>query len=294
MRVTRIRVGAAIPVAQFANIQPFVTVKLDEGDDPEKAREMAMAEIEHLSAKYAEEGKSLVSRGSTKKIKLVSPLDGGYAFFDEENHVYTDSNGKVYKSGSAFAEDFKTPFPAETVAKRCEKKYDLKQAQILDLWSMKGSAASGFGTAMHEALECYGKYGSKAGENALPKHPFIKKVVLDFFKGRDAEKALYEPFIVDMDKLRCGQIDRLLIVDKDKKICRVQDYKFTEAAREEKADKKLKAPFDTLPPCELSKYQVQASFYAKILEGLGWTVEGIDIFNFTTGWETISLPVLEI
>lgn len=284
--------SATIPVAQYANITPSIEV---EADTMEEAERLVLPYIESLSARYAEEGKSLTPGGAElKRVKLVSPIGGGYAFYDEANHTYVDSNGKKYVSGSEFAEKFKTPFPAEMAAKNCEKKYDLKQQQILDLWNIKGDSASGFGTAMHAALECYGKYGANAGENALPKHPFMRKVVLDFFNGRDAENALYEPFIVDMNTLKCGQIDRLLIVDKNKKICRVQDYKFTEAIREESPNKKLKAPFDTLPPCELSKYQLQGSFYSSILQSLGWTVEGIDIHNWVDGWETISLPVLEI
>lgn len=284
-------ISATIPVAQYANLTPSIEV---EAETLEEAEKLVLPYIESLSARYAEEGKSLTPRGAElKRVKLVSPIGGGYAFYDEASHTYIDSNGKKYVSGSEFAEKFKTPFPAEIAAKNCEKKYDLKQQQILDLWDIKGDAASGFGTAMHAALECYGKY-SQAGENALPKHPFMKKVVLDFFNGRDAENALYEPFIADMNTLKCGQIDRLLIVDKDKKICRVQDYKFTEAIKEESPNKKLKAPFNVLPPCELSKYQLQGSFYASILQSLGWTVEGIDIFNWVDGWETISLPVLEI
>lgn len=288
----KVNITAVISTSQYNNIQPSIEV---EADSFEEAEKLVMPHIEHLSAKYGEEGKTIVARGTTvQRKKLVSPIGGGYAFYDEANHTYVDSNGKKYVSGSEFAEKFKTPFPAEMAAKNCEKKYDLKQQQILDLWNIKGDSASGFGTAMHAALECYGKYGANAGENALPKHPFMRKVVLDFFNGRDAENALYEPFIVDMNTLKCGQIDRLLIVDKNKKICRVQDYKFTEAIREESPNKKLKAPFDTLPPCELSKYQLQGSFYSSILQSLGWTVEGIDIHNWVDGWETISLPVLEI
>lgn len=285
-------ISATIATAQYSNIVPSIEV---EAESLEEAERIVLPYIESLSARYAEAGKELTARGSQgKKRKLVSPLDGGYVFFDEENHVYTDSNGKVYKSGSTFAEDFKTPFNKDMIAKNCEKSWGMTAGEILDMWDLNGNNASGFGTAMHGALECYGKYGPRVADKALPKHPFIKKVVEDFFKDRKAENALYEPLVVDMEGLRCGQIDRLVILDKEKKTCIIEDYKFTMGIREEKKEKQLKAPFDELPPCDLSKNQVQLSFYADILRKLGWTVEKLRIHNWIGEWETIELEVLDL
>ena len=65
---------------------------------------------------------------------------------------------------------------------------------------------------------------------------------------------------------------------KEKKICRVQDYK-TSAMD---SDKTL-------------VYQHQLSFYAKILQEMGWTVAGLDIFDWDGDkWTLQELEIKEV
>lgn len=72
-----------------------------------------------------------------------------------------------------------------------------------------------------------------------------------------------------------GMIDRLVITGD--KSCRIGDY-----TTNNELDKK-----------KLLKYQKQLSFYAHILQNMGWKVEGLDLYylNADDGW---SLEVLDV
>lgn len=295
----RVTISATIPTGSFANLSPSIEV---EAESFEEAERLVMPHIEALSAKYGEEGKTLVARGTTvQRKKLVSPIDGGYAFFDEASHTYTDSNGKQYVSGSKFCDEYAYEFPKDMVLDKMAKAYKVDKNQLAEMWELKGLASSSFGTGLHAALEMWGKYevlGEAVSKDLLNKalhdQPILKKAVESFYAGRGGEEAMYEVFVVDMDSLRCGQIDRLLIVDKDKKICRVQDFKTNADLMKIGSPKKLKAPFNDIDNNKLGKYQLQLSFYASILQKSGWTVEGLDIFNYTDKWTHIPLEVINL
>jgi hypothetical protein len=92
----------------------------------------------------------------------------------------------------------------------------------------------------------------------------------------------------------CGQVDRLLITDRQKKTCRVQDYKVNVGAEVESNNLKLAKPYNDLPPTKLSKYQLQMSFYATILEKFGWTVQGLDAYVYEDEWKHYELDKIDI
>ena len=166
---------AVIPTAQYSNIQPSIEV---EAETYEEAERMVLPYIESLSARYAEEGKSLIPRGKEiQAVKLISELDGGYAFFDESTHTYTNSDGKKFISGSEFAEKFAYEFPLEAMAEKAGKARGIAKERLKDMWSLKGLASSSFGTALHAALEMWGKYGAESGEKALHDQPILKNAV---------------------------------------------------------------------------------------------------------------------
>ena len=296
-------ITATIPTGQYANLQPSIEV---EAGSMEEAEKLVMPHIEDLSAKYGEEGKALRAKGSEggAKVKLVSPLDGGYAYFDEAAHVYTNSKGEQYKNASKFVKQFEWEFPKDMILDKMAKAYKVDANHIADMWRLKSDSSLAFGNSLHYSLEMWGKYQSlgesiSKGElnKAMHDQPTIQKAVETFFAGRGGESALYEAFVVDMDNMRCGLIDRLLIVDKEKKICRVQDYKTNANIEEVKGkgkQKVLKAPFDYLPNSPLGKYKIQLSYYANLLMKLGWTVEGCDIFNYTDKWKTFSFEPINL
>lgn len=194
---------------------------------------------------------------------------GGEIDYNDEAHTYT-WGGVVYLSGSQYAKQFEKPFDKQNIASAIAKKWSVEAQEVIDMWELKSKTSREFGTALHSALELYGRYRELATkiekETHIHDHPIIKKAVQSFYEGRDSEKAEYEALVVDHKNKRAGKIDRLLITG-DKR-CRVQDYK-TNA--------------DVTKSIEV--YWKQLEFYADIMRSHGWTVEGLDIFAWDGDWK---------
>lgn len=275
MKITSLTISAVIPNAQYSNIQPSITVEVE--DDVEAAKALAISHIASISQRFAEPGKQLVDGAQV----ILTDIFGQKIYFDEPSHTYTNSKGQVYLSGSQYAKRFEKEFPGDIISGKMAAKSGVDQQLILEAWDAKSDVSKGFGTAIHLALENYSKY--KDMSNTLDKqyhihdHPIISKCVKDFYKGRDKEITLNEALVIDHDRRLAGSIDRLLLVDKKKKICRVQDFK-TNADIDDK----------------LAAYWHQLSFYASILTAKGWTVEGLDIFHWNGKWTEYQSEVLEV
>lgn len=287
MKIKELTISATIPTQQYANMIPSITVEVE--DNYEAAQALAIAKIQELSTRFAEPGKAIVDGSRV----ILTDIFGQKIYFDEPSHTYTNSKGQVYLSGSQYAKRFEKEFPKDVISGKMAKGADVPQQDILDFWSTKADVSSGFGTAIHLALENYAKYkelSNKLDDVKLAKdpdavaknghihdHPIINKCVTEFYKGREKEVTLNEALVIDHERRLSGTIDRLLLVDKKKKICRVQDFK-TNASIDDK----------------LAAYWHQLSFYASILTAKGWTVEGLDIFHYDGTWHEYQSEVLEV
>lgn len=204
--------------------------------------------------------------------QLITAFVGGDIYYDALTHEYTNEAGEHYISGSEYAKKFAKPFDGKAISEAMAKKRDVNGQDIRDMWQLKSDISTGFGTAIHAALELYGRFDGLAKTlektTHLHDHPIIKKAVEDFYKGREKEVAAYEPVIVDHAHKRAGRIDRLLLLGE--KRCRVQDYKTNALLPEEK----------------LNEYWEQLKFYAGIMIADGWTVEGLDVFHWDGEWHT--------
>lgn len=229
--------------------------------------------------------------------------------FEEIGHQYTFGSDKLISS-TQYIKNFYDEFDMSMVAGRC--RWGVDKEDIIGMWETGGNVSSGFGTSIHKALEYYLKFKDKGDiiqkeaidkktcepkykENpALPKHPILKEIVGSFFdKFHDsAYMYLSEVFISDVLNGYCGTIDILKITG-DKK-CRIQDFKITTEVEKINKNLRYKAPFKELPKNKLSKYQLQLSFYANILQDFGWEVEGLDIYNYENTWQEYSLPILDV
>jgi len=278
MKVKEITVTAVIPSAQYANIQPAITVEVD--DDIEEAKALAMSHIVGISQQYAEEGKALQGGTTSSNAKKVECLVGGSILYDPVAHVYTNDKGEVYLSGSAYAKQFDKPFEINAIAKKMSDKSGVPAKDIIDIWKLKGQASASFGTSIHEAMEMYGKYAEACKKLGKEYHissiPVVSEIVANFFKGRESEKAIYEPMIVDHDRKWAGQIDRLVVTG-DKK-CIIEDFKTN----------------SDMTPAKIETYTHQLSFYKAIMESGGWTVEGVRLHHLDGSWKTIELKAKEI
>ena len=280
---------------------------------------------------------SVPSRAETLKVLnyLTKAIEGAQSGSKRVTEAYTSPltgetielevvNGhkelKGFMSGSKFPEQFYKPFDREGVLTAMAEKYNVDANAIEAMWKLNNEASTGYGTAIHAALENYDrnfKLGDKMkyvkefkskpteyGPNrALSKNPFIKKIVEDFQEkfGGDYER-LSEVFIWDTGLKFCGSIDRVRIVDAKKKIVHVQDFK-TDGNIHEKKYQLADSPFKDKIGNELLDYHwLQLSFYAFLLEIKGYTVEGLDIYwlnpdKLCTGenaWEEFNSKPIDI
>tara|TARA_B100001245_G_C22891943_1_gene429724 strand:- start:637 stop:1740 length:1104 start_codon:yes stop_codon:yes gene_type:complete len=222
------------------------------------------------------EHERIIKKHRSENAVLVKDFFGNEIFYNPVAHEYTNALGEVYLSGSAYAsgEEFDSEFWAKNTVDRYNLPDEVK-AQIIDMWNINGEASRSFGTAVHAAIELYGKYrglakvidtdlktkkrkmlDSKTEKNsALSKIPYLRDATLKFFnKERAEEKAVYEVLVVDHEHKRAGRIDRLVI--KDNGTFEVRD---------------MKTNFK-LPKKERDGYQKQLSFYADIILANGGTL----------------------
>lgn len=270
-----------IGLPDFSNIKPNITLT-----DVESFEEAHAEASKYLNSIWQDTPNAKIDSpfsgvagvsGTSKKIEC---LVGGSIFYDEVNHIYTNDKGEVYLSGSQYAKQFEKPFEINAIASKMATKAGVEASDIVSVWKLKGNASASFGTAVHEALEMYGKYAEVCKKLDKEYHmstiPMIKKIVDDFFKGRESENALYEVMVVDHDRKWAGQIDRLVLTG-DKK-CIIEDYKTN----------------SELKPADIEKYTHQLSFYKKIMESGGWVVDGIRLHHLDGSWRQIELTAKEI
>lgn len=261
--------GAVIPTVQYGNIQPSIEV---EAATFAEAHKEASAYIEQVWAQYGEKPLYVKAtpqpNATTKRLK---DFFGNEIDYDEVNHVYS-WEGEIYESGSQYASKFEKPFDKEKIAGAMAKKYGVESQKIIDMWELNGLTSMTFGTAIHAALELYGKYNGLATQlerdSALHSHPVLKHAVESFYKGRENEQAEYEVLIVDHQNKRAGRVDRLLI-NGDKDVT-VTDYK---TGAEMKPDK-------------LKVYFKQLDFYSGIIEANGWKTRPEQIYHYDGNWKT--------
>jgi len=222
-------------------------------------------------------------------------------YFDVEKHEYT-FNGKVLTSATSFIKNYEDQFDNGRISASCSKNWNIDQEDILNLWESNGNAAALFGTAIHAVMEhffTYKKLGAKiqevAGKDknaAMPNHPFLQQLIAGLEEVRLDGDAVQEACVSSVKNGICGLVDDLFIVDRKKKICRIRDYKITFDILVDK--KELKAPFAYLGSNKLAKNFLQLSFYGYLMSLSGWTIQGLDIYNWDGTWSkhTLEGPAL--
>jgi hypothetical protein len=305
MKIDKIEIGATIPVVQYGNIMPSISISdttLEEGSD------VALKYIKDLFAKYSEKGAITEKDVITQKFLKTSFNEKIDIEYDPVAHTY-HKDGVKLTGATEYTKKFYKDFDVETISKVLEKTWGVPSGDIKELWASNGDITSGFGAVVHKAIEEYVKLretgaiiSEKKGETvnyALPKHPILKSIVEGFIAidKVKAEITVPEALLTDIENKVCGHTDRISIIDSTKKICRVGDYKVN--INSEEVDKNLKVISDdealkSLPATKLTKYQIQMSIYANMLQKCGWTVEGLDVYVYESEWKHFELPVLKI
>lgn len=263
---------------------------------------------------------------AVKKTRQLykSPLTGEEIEFDTDHRGY--SSIKDYVSGSSFPEQFYAEFDADARLNDAVKKHGVTKEAVQAMWDLNRDASTGYGTAVHAALENFinnQELGDKlksvkvlktktnVGPNkALSRNPFLKKIVEDFWdKFGDTSKRLTEVRTWDTARKLRGTLDLVKFVDEDKKIIRIQDFK-TDGDIHEKKYQLTTSPFYKMTQGDTPKlgkelldyHWFQLSFYANILTAKGYTVEGLDVFWLNpeklckgeNAWELFSREALDL
>lgn len=245
--MTKFKVTATIPVGNYANVQPEIEV---EAETYELAQAEAMGKLEAIWRQY---GVVPLNKQNGER-KLVDCFVGGQIYYDGAAHVYSNEAGETYLSGSTYAKQFEKEFDAKAISEALAKKFKVSAQDILDMWQLKSEISMGLGTALHGAMELFGKYDGLATTmektTSLHTSPMVMNAVELFYKGKEKEKAVYEVFIADHAQKHAGQVDRLIITgDKE---CIIEDFKTGEVEK------------------RLPVYYKQLEFYKGIMESHGW------------------------
>lgn len=291
------KISATIPTGQYANITPELEV---EAETFEEAQRIGLEQIQKIWNTVCEDGRELKikEQGPTGNFSRIMKckFSGTELAFDEGQHVYMDNQGTVYLSGSQYASKFTYPFDKSKILPAYAAKVQEEASTIEGFWQTKNDLSMSFGTALHAALEVYGKYKSLAEklEKPLGIPPILMGPVEEFFDEREVdEEAWYEVFVADKNNKWCGQIDRLVKTGPQSVI--IEDYKTNADLDKVGSPTKLKTPFTNLPNNKLSEYTLQLNFYRTILENIGITVDGMRIQHYgPDGWKTIPIDKVEL
>ena len=90
-----------------------------------------------------------------------------------------------------------------------------------------------------------------------------------------------------------GEADLLIIIDEEKKICRVGDYKCKDKVLDKlSSNNKLLHELEKKKASENDIIRIQLSFYAYCLHKAGWTVLGCDVFGRNGEWKHYPLDLI--
>lgn len=297
-RIVKFEMGATINTGQYENIQPKIEIATN---NLERGTKIAMDYIADLSKRFSING--ALKEKATITAKLTSYNEPSVeADFDPIAHTYTYKGSRLIGATTLISRYYKK-FDAAAIAKVCATSWGVPQQNIEDMWNSNGDIAGELGTLVHKALEHYSRYNemglkisAKNGKEnpAMPKHPLLRTLIEGFHKLENTPQGTVIPevFLTDVAQGYCGQADRLLITGE--KTCRIQDFKVNIDSDKEDKNSKALAPYNVLPATKLTKYQLQMSIYANMMQKSGWTVEGLDAFVFEDGWKHYVLPVLTV
>jgi len=188
--------------------------------------------------------------------------EGVTVLFRPIPHTY-EYEGKPLKSVTRLVSEMYDPFDKEMIAARCAPSWGMKASDIVDMWSINGTASASLGTAIHAALENYAKFG----ERGLSKMGFLRDVVLSLPWNKGAEVGS-EVLVTSLSRSLCGLCDMLTMTDEG---LMVSDFKINVGAQEKKTSLR-NLLYPQMPTTKLTKYIAQESLYAEMIEESGYKV----------------------
>lgn len=272
-------ITATIPVTgqPYTDLRPTISA-----DSVEEYREQ-LAEVGKLAGNDAFVHRMLQNKSG--KVRIVT--EQGSLYFDKEAHTYEDEEGNLFSTGSTWAAKFEKPFNAELIAPKVAEKKLTTADKVIEGWNMKSEVSTMYGSTVHKALECGIKYGE------IPNNPHLATLVQDYLDMTHEDDQTSEVFVVNLEEKTCGTID--VLVNKQNKHVIIRDFKTGDIYKKISLTPQAKELWPELESKLISIYQLQLSFYARILTKMGYKVEGLEIYaEEAEAWKVVNLPVLDI
>lgn len=196
--------------------------------------------------------------------------------FTPHNHKYTSIDNKEWLSVTSLISNFKQPFDADKIAKKCStskksKWYGMTPEEIKEAWKAEANRATTLGTWYHNCRE-----SDICGLVDMERHgstvPVFKPIELDGVKYSPQQKIKDGVYPEHMVYLRsagiCGQSDLVEVVNG---VVHITDYKTNKEIKLEGytnwegISQKMSGPVSHLDDCHLNHYALQLSMYMYII-----------------------------
>ena len=282
-------------IAEALDAGREVEIKISEITGGDKGKNLGM----NICLKYEKEVSEPISDATNdpvaskgpSTVNLKNPTVYKSKVLGREITVGVD-NGHIYlphyMSGSRFPRKFFKQFTdedKERVLDYYEREKGVKREDVEKTWEMKADIATGYGTAVHAALELYyghhkvgDKIKGKDGVNkAFSKNPFFAHIVKCAVEDLGPGNYLPEQFIWHEGLRFCGAIDLLQVVDKNTVI--VHDWKSNDSVTKRVYQEKYSPFKKDIDNTQLGEYWLQLSFYAYILKQYGINVKELQIHH---------------
>jgi len=201
-------------------------------------------------------------------VLMESFNEGVVVEFDKEDHVYTYGK-ETLLSPSTYAND--DSFKRDEVAGYCAKAWDMQAGDVIEMWKSTGNISAGMGSQIHNCLEHYTTFSkllpADKKDKAMPKHIILKNIINGYLDLDLEGEVIPEVFLTYISSGLAGQLDELRIIDAEKKICDVADFKINVESK-----KKVK------------KYADQLFLYAHMLIQTGWIVRNVYVLAYEEEW----------
>jgi hypothetical protein len=282
-------------IAEALDAGREVEIKISEVTGGDKGKNLGM----NICLKYEKDDQEPISDATNdpaasegaSTMNLKNPTVYKSKVLGREITVGVD-NGHIYlphyMSGSRFPRKFFRQFTDEDkkrVLDYYEREKGVKREDVEKTWEMKSDIATGYGTAIHAAIELYYSYNKvgdkikgKDGVNkALCKNMFFAYIAQTFVNDLGPGSYLAEQFIWHESLRFCGAIDLLEIVDKNTVI--IHDMKTNDSVTN-KVYQEKNSPFKKdVDNTQLGEYWLQLSFYAYILKQYGINTKELQVHH---------------
>lgn len=196
--------------------------------------------------------------------------------FTANNHKYTSDDNTDWLSVTSFISNFKQPFDADKIAKKCatskkSKWYGLTPEEIKEAWKAEANRATTLGTWYHNQREA-----DICEINNMERHghtvPVFKPIEIEGIKHSPNQKLKDGIYPEHMVYLRsagiCGQSDLVEVINGQ---VHITDYKTNKEIKVEGftnwegVTQKMSPPVSHLDDCHLNHYALQLSMYMFII-----------------------------